>query len=125
MDSGQSLQTTVGFGELLRIRRERVGLTQQVLADHATLSVRAIRDMESGRVQRPGRRRSGCWPTRCGWRAATARRSRRPRAGRRSPTSRATSPPRRRWPGARSSAGSWRSRCWPTRWPSTATGWSR
>ncbi|MFJ3789535.1 helix-turn-helix domain-containing protein [Kitasatospora sp. NPDC090091] len=53
MDSGQSLQTAVGFGELLRIRRERVGLTQQVLADHATLSVRAIRDMESGRVQRP------------------------------------------------------------------------
>ncbi|WP_060179237.1 helix-turn-helix domain-containing protein [Streptomyces sp. IMTB 1903] len=49
-----SLQsTTTGFGELLRVRRERVGLTQQVLADHATLSVRAIRDMESGRVQRP------------------------------------------------------------------------
>ncbi|WP_327675309.1 helix-turn-helix domain-containing protein [Kitasatospora sp. NBC_00458] len=53
MDGGQSLQSTAGFGELLRIRRERVGLTQQVLADHATLSVRAIRDMESGRVQRP------------------------------------------------------------------------
>ncbi|MFE0605659.1 helix-turn-helix domain-containing protein [Streptomyces sp. NPDC058892] len=48
-----SLQSTTGFGELLRVRRERVGLTQQVLADHATLSVRAIRDMESGRVQRP------------------------------------------------------------------------
>ncbi|MGW2546516.1 helix-turn-helix domain-containing protein, partial [Kitasatospora sp. NPDC001574] len=53
MDGGQSLQSTAGFGEVLRIRRERVGLTQQVLADHATLSVRAIRDMESGRVQRP------------------------------------------------------------------------
>lgn len=49
----QVLQSTTGFGELLRIRRERIGLTQQVLADHATLSVRAIRDMESGRVQRP------------------------------------------------------------------------
>ncbi|MFD6227989.1 helix-turn-helix domain-containing protein [Streptomyces sp. NPDC060232] len=48
-----SPQSTTGFGELLRVRRERVGLTQQVLADHATLSVRAIRDMESGRVQRP------------------------------------------------------------------------
>ncbi|MEU3670244.1 helix-turn-helix domain-containing protein [Streptomyces virginiae] len=48
-----SLQSAAGFGELLRVRRERVGLTQQVLADHATLSVRAIRDMESGRVQRP------------------------------------------------------------------------
>ncbi|MFF2044562.1 helix-turn-helix domain-containing protein [Kitasatospora sp. NPDC058170] len=53
MDGGQSEQSTAGFGELLRVRRERVGLTQQCLADHATLSVRAIRDMESGRVQRP------------------------------------------------------------------------
>ncbi|MEU6311418.1 helix-turn-helix domain-containing protein [Streptomyces sp. NPDC047014] len=53
MDGVQVLHATAGFGELLRIRRERVGLTQQVLADHATLSVRAIRDMESGRVQRP------------------------------------------------------------------------
>ncbi|GGY36553.1 helix-turn-helix domain-containing protein [Streptomyces omiyaensis] len=53
MDGVQSPQSTAGFGELLRIRRERIGLTQQVLADHATLSVRAIRDMESGRVQRP------------------------------------------------------------------------
>ncbi|MFE3324283.1 helix-turn-helix domain-containing protein [Streptomyces sp. NPDC059176] len=53
MDGVQPLRSVAGFGELLRIRRERVGLTQQVLADHATLSVRAIRDMESGRVQRP------------------------------------------------------------------------
>ncbi|WP_380284015.1 helix-turn-helix domain-containing protein [Kitasatospora purpeofusca] len=53
MDGVHTLQSTAGFGELLRIRRERIGLTQQVLADHATLSVRAIRDMESGRVQRP------------------------------------------------------------------------
>ncbi|WP_344334963.1 helix-turn-helix transcriptional regulator, partial [Kitasatospora putterlickiae] len=53
MDGVHTPQTTAGFGELLRIRRERIGLTQQVLADHATLSVRAIRDMESGRVQRP------------------------------------------------------------------------
>ncbi|MFJ2867764.1 helix-turn-helix domain-containing protein [Kitasatospora sp. NPDC087314] len=56
MDGGQSMQavrTAAGFGELLRLRRERIGLTQQCLADHATLSVRAIRDMESGRVRRP------------------------------------------------------------------------
>ncbi|MFF7993605.1 helix-turn-helix domain-containing protein [Kitasatospora xanthocidica] len=56
MDSGQSVQavrTAAGFGELLRVRRERIGLTQQCLADHATLSVRAIRDMEAGRVRRP------------------------------------------------------------------------
>ncbi|MFJ7068017.1 helix-turn-helix domain-containing protein [Streptomyces sp. NPDC101115] len=53
MDGVRSPQSTAGFGELLRIWRERIGLTQQVLADLATLSVRAIRDMESGRVQRP------------------------------------------------------------------------
>ncbi|MFG3282164.1 ATP-binding protein [Streptomyces sp. NPDC048111] len=41
------------FGELLRFQRERAGLTQQCLADHASLSVRALRDMEAGRVQRP------------------------------------------------------------------------
>ncbi|MEV7770282.1 helix-turn-helix domain-containing protein [Kitasatospora sp. NPDC086791] len=53
MDSGQSVRAAAGFGEQLRVRRERIGLTQQCLADHATLSVRAIRDMESGRVRRP------------------------------------------------------------------------
>ncbi|MFD7975519.1 helix-turn-helix domain-containing protein [Streptomyces sp. NPDC059071] len=53
MDGVRPQQSTAGFGELLRIWRERIGLTQQVLADLATLSVRAIRDMESGRVQRP------------------------------------------------------------------------
>ncbi|MET9362693.1 helix-turn-helix domain-containing protein [Streptomyces sp. NPDC006632] len=41
------------FGELLKFQRERAGLTQQCLADHASLSVRAVRDMEAGRVQRP------------------------------------------------------------------------
>ena len=50
MEGGQSVSS---FGEALKVRRERVGLTQQGLADHATLSVRAIRDMETGRVQRP------------------------------------------------------------------------
>ncbi|MFJ4184903.1 helix-turn-helix domain-containing protein [Kitasatospora sp. NPDC089509] len=42
-----------GFGGLLKYQRERTGLTQQCLADHASLSVRAVRDMEAGRVQRP------------------------------------------------------------------------
>ncbi|MFF4896125.1 helix-turn-helix domain-containing protein [Streptomyces sp. NPDC001068] len=50
MDGGQPVS---GFGELLRYRRERAGMTQQCLADHATLSVRAVRDMEAGRVRRP------------------------------------------------------------------------
>ncbi|MEU5863695.1 helix-turn-helix transcriptional regulator [Nonomuraea sp. NPDC047529] len=38
---------------LLRKLRIRAGLTQQQLADLSTLSVRAIRDLESGRVHRP------------------------------------------------------------------------
>ncbi|MEV8321022.1 helix-turn-helix domain-containing protein [Streptomyces sp. NPDC059900] len=46
---------TAAFAELLRRHRERSGLTQQQLADFATLSVRAIRDLESGRVRRPRR----------------------------------------------------------------------
>ncbi|MDH6136258.1 putative ATPase/DNA-binding XRE family transcriptional regulator [Kitasatospora sp. MAA4] len=50
MDGGQPVSS---FGELLKIRRERAGLTQQSLADYATLSVRAVRDMETGRVRRP------------------------------------------------------------------------
>ncbi|MGW6056049.1 helix-turn-helix domain-containing protein [Streptomyces sp. NPDC055189] len=45
----------VPFAELLRRHRDRSGLTQQQLADFATLSVRAIRDLESGRVRRPRR----------------------------------------------------------------------
>lgn len=50
MDGGQPVSS---FGELLKVRRERAGLTQQSLADYATLSVRAVRDMETGRVRRP------------------------------------------------------------------------
>ncbi|WP_046727048.1 helix-turn-helix domain-containing protein [Streptomyces humi] len=50
MDGGQPVS---GFGELLRDQRERAGMTQQCLADHATLSVRAVRDLEAGRVRRP------------------------------------------------------------------------
>ncbi|BFU45412.1 helix-turn-helix domain-containing protein [Krasilnikovia sp. MM14-A1004] len=41
------------FGTLLRRHRIRVRLTQQQLADFSTLSVRAIRDLERGRAQRP------------------------------------------------------------------------
>ncbi|MEU3478424.1 helix-turn-helix domain-containing protein [Streptomyces sp. NPDC033754] len=41
------------FGGLLRDHRRRSGMTQQQMADLATLSVRAIRDLESGRARRP------------------------------------------------------------------------
>ncbi|MGW1838052.1 helix-turn-helix domain-containing protein [Streptomyces sp. NPDC002067] len=50
---------TVSFAELLKSYRGRSGLTQQQLADFATLSVRAIRDLESGRVRRPRRESVG------------------------------------------------------------------
>jgi transcriptional regulator with XRE-family HTH domain len=41
------------LSSLLRDLRIRAGLTQQHLADLSALSVRAIRDLESGRVHRP------------------------------------------------------------------------
>ncbi|MFD9902822.1 helix-turn-helix domain-containing protein [Streptomyces sp. NPDC059063] len=50
---------TASFAELLKRHRSRCGLTQQQLADFATLSVRAIRDLESGRVRRPRRESVG------------------------------------------------------------------
>jgi transcriptional regulator with XRE-family HTH domain len=47
--SEKSLQ----FGEILREYRISCGMTQQELADFSTLSVRAIRDLERGKVARP------------------------------------------------------------------------
>ncbi|CUM36573.1 XRE family transcriptional regulator [Streptomyces gardneri] len=50
------MTTAIGtdqFGVLLRDHRRRSGMTQQQMADLATLSVRAIRDLESGRARRP------------------------------------------------------------------------
>ncbi|TVZ77980.1 helix-turn-helix transcriptional regulator [Streptomyces sp. BK340] len=44
-----------GFGALLRARRSGAGLTQEELAERSGLSVRAIRDLEHGRVARPRR----------------------------------------------------------------------
>jgi transcriptional regulator with XRE-family HTH domain/tetratricopeptide (TPR) repeat protein len=43
------------FGGLLRRRRTEAGLTQEELAERATLSVRAIRDQERGATGRPYR----------------------------------------------------------------------
>lgn len=51
----ESPRQPASFAELLKRHRGRRGLTQQQLADFATLSVRAIRDLESGRVRRPRR----------------------------------------------------------------------
>ncbi|MFE7030647.1 helix-turn-helix domain-containing protein [Streptomyces sp. NPDC057621] len=55
----EGARETVPFAELLKRHRGRSGLTQQQLADFATLSVRAIRDLESGRVRRPRRESVG------------------------------------------------------------------
>jgi len=41
------------LGELLRRYRGRAGMTQQELASHAGMSVRALRDLEHDRVQHP------------------------------------------------------------------------
>lgn len=46
---------SVRFSGLLREFRRNSGLTQQELADLSALSVRAVRDLESGRVHRPRR----------------------------------------------------------------------
>ncbi|MFF0508717.1 helix-turn-helix domain-containing protein [Streptomyces fimicarius] len=44
---------TAPLGALIRGHRLRIGLTQRELADLSTISVRAIRDLEKGRAQRP------------------------------------------------------------------------
>jgi len=43
------------FGRLLRSHRNSLGATQRILAARSTVSVRAIRDLEHGRVGRPRR----------------------------------------------------------------------
>ncbi|RSN32735.1 hypothetical protein DMC61_11105 [Amycolatopsis sp. WAC 04169] len=45
----------VRFGSLLRSHRHSLGTTQRLLAARSTVSVRAIRDLENGRVCRPRR----------------------------------------------------------------------
>ncbi|MEV5654030.1 helix-turn-helix domain-containing protein [Streptomyces sp. NPDC052291] len=45
--------TTAPLGSLIRGHRLRIGLTQRELADLSTISVRAIRDLEKGKAQRP------------------------------------------------------------------------
>jgi len=42
-----------GLGEFLRGHRRRAGMTQEELASRAGLSVRALRDLEQGRVRHP------------------------------------------------------------------------
>ncbi|WP_394437538.1 helix-turn-helix domain-containing protein [Streptomyces sp. SGAir0957] len=44
-----------GFGSLLQSYRAEEGLTQKELADLSATSVRAIRDLEHGRAERPRR----------------------------------------------------------------------
>ncbi|KXK59419.1 hypothetical protein AWW66_24235 [Micromonospora rosaria] len=41
------------FGQLVRVHRQRLGLTQEELADRAGIGVRSIRDIEQRRIVRP------------------------------------------------------------------------
>ncbi len=61
------------LGARLRDHRQRAGLTQRQLADLTTVSVRAIRNLEQGKVLSPGWTRSGCWRTDCGSAPPSAR----------------------------------------------------
>jgi transcriptional regulator with XRE-family HTH domain len=52
--NGQDWGVTVtNFGELLRDSRLRAALTQEELAEHAGISVRAVGKLESGETSRP------------------------------------------------------------------------
>ena len=51
----QTVTDTATFAGLLRRARRHAGLTQQQLADFATVSVRAVRDLETGRSLAPRR----------------------------------------------------------------------
>jgi len=53
--SPAAIRGPLQFGETLKAWRRRRGVTQQQLADLSTVSVRAIRDLEIGRVARPRR----------------------------------------------------------------------
>lgn len=53
--SGAIGSKVLNFGALLRRHRIRRGATQRQLADLSTVSVRAIRDLELGKAQRPRR----------------------------------------------------------------------
>src|SRR5438309_8369606 len=53
MDQGMTTAQDLTFGELVRRHRRDRGLTQEALAEQATLSVRAISDLERGLKYRP------------------------------------------------------------------------
>jgi DNA-binding SARP family transcriptional activator len=50
-DAGEPMSDEVG--EFIKARRRELGLTQQQVATRANISVRAVRDIESGRVRQP------------------------------------------------------------------------
>ena len=59
-------QPTQGFAGLLRQLRDKAGLTQEQLAEAATLSPRSISDLERVSPGHPAMKRRGCWLTRSG-----------------------------------------------------------
>src|SRR5690349_15356198 len=54
MDTGPRYSSLPSFGELVKRHREAAGLTQEELAERATLSVRGLRYLEQG-VRHPYR----------------------------------------------------------------------
>jgi DNA-binding SARP family transcriptional activator len=46
-------QSPASFGEVVRTRRRSLGLSQRELAEQAALSLRALRNLEQGRIHRP------------------------------------------------------------------------
>ena len=54
----------LSFGELLRRLRDDAGLTQEELAEAASLSPRSVSDLERGVTSPLGMRRPGCWRVR-------------------------------------------------------------
>jgi transcriptional regulator with XRE-family HTH domain len=52
---GDAAAEDTSIGELVRRYRRQAGLTQEELGERAELSVRAVRNLEHGRVRRPRR----------------------------------------------------------------------
>ena len=65
-------QPVAGFGGLLRNLRTQAGLTQEELAEAASLSPRSVSDLERGINLTARKRQRGCWPVRWACRAGSA-----------------------------------------------------
>ena len=74
-------QLALGFGDLVRELRAEAGLTQEELAEAASLSPRSVSDLERGIHQTAHKDPPGCWRARWAWLSRCARCSWRQPAG--------------------------------------------